>query len=259
MSRHSPSRRRFVCGTSALTLGLLAGCTGNTDGSTSTSTSSGQPTTEGTSGDGTTTADTADDATTTRLPAPRDVSFEASTGTTLQGTLYGSGSCGVVLVPQVNLDRESWKPQASRLADHGALVLAIDEGEEKAAGVSGAVNYLRSEQDVDDVVLVGASTGGEAVVTAAAQLSEAPAGVVTLSAAGGVTHAADLSGQKLFVVGTRDEDRFVDTARSLHEQAPSPAELLTYDLPTHGQRFFDSPVGDDVLDRIVSLTSAACS
>lgn len=265
MTAVSRTRRRVLVGAGTLVSTGLAGCASRgTDGDQSTSQS---PTTETPPRSDTPAASTTSEhePTTSALPGTtsstgtRDVTFESSTGSALRGTLYGEGTCGVVLVPQVNMDRESWKPQATQLATNDVLAFPIDEGEEKAAGVAGAVRYLRETQRVENVVLVGASTGGEAVLTAAAGLEDGVDGLVTLSAAGGAEHAADLTGQKLFVVSEDDESRFVDTARTLHERAASPKELLVYEGSTHGQPFFSSKHETDLLSHVVPLVEAACT
>lgn len=177
----------------------------------------------------------------------------------MEGSLFGSGTCGVVLVPQINLDRESWVPQAERLASRGLVALPIDEGDQRAAAVQGAVEFLRSERGVEQVVLVGASTGGEAVVVAGAKLADQVDGVVALSAAGGGDYADRLSGQKLFVVSRGDERRFVRIAKRLHEKASDPKRLVTYDGDAHGQRLFESAHRDSLWNELDALTDQTCS
>lgn len=243
--------RRRLLGLASLGVTGLTGCLGDDGGSgAQTSTTTSTPTA---TGDETTTGPTATSGTQT-------VTFTSRAGTDVTGTLYGTGNCAIVLVPQINLDRESWRPQAERLADAGHLALAIDEDEEnRAASVLGAVDYLRSERSVTRVVLMGASTGGEAVVVANATADDgAVDGVIALSAAGGADRAADLQGRKLFVVALGDEDRFVQTARELHENAPDPERLITYDGSAHGQGLFDSTHGEDLWTEISGLVESVC-
>lgn len=187
------------------------------------------------------------------------VSFVAPHGATIEASLYGNGDCGVILVPQVNLDRESWQPQAELIADMGHLALAIDEdSDNRSASVRGAIQYLREEQAVSTIVLVGASTGGEAVVVANANTDTPVAATVTLSAAGGTEHASTLEGRSLFVVSNGDEDRFVRIAQELHEAAPEPKQLVEYDGSAHGQGLFDSPHGDALRSTVRSFIADVC-
>ncbi|MBX0324314.1 alpha/beta hydrolase [Halomicroarcula sp. F13] len=213
------------------------------------------PTTTETTSDATASSSATESTTTT---GSSDVSFDTSGGATVEGTLYGAGDCGVVLVPQINLDRESWRPQAERLASNGWLALAIDEGEQRVAAVRAAVEFLRSERAVSSVVLVGASTGGAAIVGAAAEIPDRVDGVVTLSAAGGAERAGALTGQKLFVVSEGDEQRFVDIATRLHDDASDPKRLLTFDGAAHGQRLFESEHSAAVWSAMFDLLGDAC-
>lgn len=248
--------------TGAVATGALAGCSG--EDSTSPGAADGEDPTGTTASPRTTTRSTeAQEATSTEAqegtPQKQSVSFESPAGTEVHGTLFGSGTCGIVLVPQINLDRESWFPQAERLASRGLVALPVDEGDQRAAAVRGAISFLRDEHDVDRVVLLGASTGGEAVVVAGAEAADEVDGVITLSAAGGADHAADLSGTKLFVVSEDDEERFVRIAEQLHEQAPEPKQLLVLPGGAHGQRLFESDQQQRVREEIDTLLDQACS
>ena len=193
------------------------------------------------------------------LENPRLVSFEAPHGATIKATAYGSGDCGFVLVPQINKDRESWQPQAEYIAEMGHLALAIDEDPDNRSGsVRAAIRYLDEQQGVSALILVGASTGGEAVVVANAKTDVTVDGMITLSAAGGADHASELQGRSLFVVSTGDEDRFVRIARELHQGAPDPKMLVEYEGSAHGQGIFESEHGDDLRDRVRTFVSDAC-
>lgn len=188
------------------------------------------------------------------------VSFDAPHGTTIDGSLYGDGDCGIVLVPQINLDRGSWSEQANTLTEEGYLVLAIDEDpDDRVNSILGAVDYLTDEHSITQSVLIGASSGGEAVVKANATAPNRPiAGTVAISPGGGADQAADLQGRLLFAVSRGDDSRFVETTRQLHQNAPDPKELAEYDGSAHGQDIFDTDHGDDLMERITNLLSSAC-
>lgn len=268
------SRRQFL-----VSVGIvgLAGCTGirpgDEPGGTDTATPTATSTTTDSPAEGTATAagtetETATETQTTgtdspTTESPETVQFQSTAGTEVTGSLYGGrdGACGVVLVPQINLDRGSWQPQAERLAGIGHLVLAIDEDpNNRAESARGALKYLRRTVGVDRILLVGASSGGEAVVRADARAETGTVqGLVTLSAAGGVDVAEDLQGRKLFVVSENDDDRFVRTAKQLHEKAPEPKALKIYSGSAHGQGIFDTTHGDDLADRLFGLVEDVCT
>lgn len=195
----------------------------------------------------------------TGTPRPDDVVF-SKPGGEVTATLYGGGDCAVVLVPQVDMDRQSWYQFAQRLAGRGYRAMAIDEGEtRKAAGVEAAISYLRDSVGVEMVVVVGASTGGEAAVRAAAAAkSDTVDGVVTLSAAGGADVANQLAMPALFVVSEGDAQRFVTTAEQLAEGAPGEDQLVTYDGDAHGQGLLQSPHAEALRRRIGSFLSQVC-
>lgn len=205
--------------------------------------------------------DTTDDADATDETEPEDVSFQSADGVELMGTVYGDGDCGVVLTPQINLERGSWGPQATQLAEQGYLAFAIDVDEDdRPASILGALRYLEEGHGIDRVVFVGASIGGEASVIANARAdAEVVGGVVAISPGGGTDYAADLTGRKLFVVAEGDDDRFVETTETLHEEASKPKELQIYDGSAHGQALFDNEHGDDLVRWIAALVEDAAS
>lgn len=254
MSKNASGRRRVLRRTAGFVcLVGTAGCLGgepNEEASSQTQT------------DRTPETDATDDVPTsdTENGSPQSVSFEAPHGATIDATLYGSGDCGVVLVPQINKDRGSWKQQAEMIAELGHHVLAIDEDpDNRSASVRGAIQYFRAERDVSTLVLIGASSGGEAVVVANAKSDAGTVdGTITLSAGGGADRAANLHGRLLFVVSKNDDDRFVRVARQLHENAPGPKELVEYNGSAHGQGIFETTHGDDLRNRVRTLLSNAC-
>lgn len=238
--------------------GTATTITVNEDTTTTTATTEATDTTTDTTTEETTNED--GENTTTTEDRPANVSFEAPHGETILATLYGEGDCGIVLVPQINLDRESWAGEAKRLADQNHLVLAIDEDpDNRSASVRGAITFLREQQEVSSIVLIGASSGGEAVVVANANAPDgAVDGTIAISPGGGADHASELQGRTLFVVSENDDDRFVRVANELHEGAPEPTALVTYEGAAHGQRIFESDHGDDLRGRITAFVEAVC-
>jgi len=265
MAPPDPDRRRILRGLFVAATALLAGC-GETDRTTpepapppnetgATATDAFGP---GPEGDETPIAnDTAPPPTGTAVP--NDVVFSKPGGGEVAGTMYGGGDCAVVLVPQVDMDRQSWDQYGKHLAERGYRALAIDEGEDrKAAGVEGAVRFLRNTVGVTTVIVVGASTGGEAAVRAAVDRPESVDGVVTISAAGGQDVAGQLTMPTLFVVSEADAQRFVTTAEALVDGAPGETELITLEGDAHGQHLFQSPHAEMLRTRIDRFVEAVC-
>lgn len=194
----------------------------------------------------------------TGTPVPDDVVFSKPGGGEVPATVYGSGDCGVVLVPQDDMGRQSWDRYARRLAASDYRAIAIDEGEQRrAAGVTAAVRYLRDELDVETVVVVGASVGGGAAVRASAENPDVVDGLVAISPADGADRAGDLTMPALVVVSESDDEQFVTTAETLADGAGE-AELVTYEGEAHGQHLLDSPHADDLRSRIGEFVATVC-
>lgn len=256
--------RRHILATSGSLLGAIAvaGCLqddGDEDGETTTTIEGTTAEETGDGDDGTTQADETTEETTVG-DRPAVVTFDAPHGATIEGTLYGRGDCGVVLVPQINLDRGSWEGDAKRLADQEYLVLAIDEDpDDRPSSVRGAIRYLREQHDVSSLVLIGASSGAEAAVIANANSDkEEVDGTIALSPGGGEEYASELQGSTLFVVSEGDDERFVRVTKELHNNAPHPSELITYPGSAHGQGILESEHGEDLRTRIVEFVQSAC-
>lgn len=195
----------------------------------------------------------------TGTPVPDDVVFSKPGNGEVSATRYGTGDCGVVLVPQMDRDRQSWDRYARRLDDDGYQALAIDEGEErKAAGVAAAISYLREQRDVSSVVVVGASSGGQAVIEATADDSTAVDGLVALSPAGGEDAASSLDLPALVLVAEDDEPA-AGVAERIAASAPGESELVTYDGEAHGQALLESDHADAVRARILEFLQSVCA
>lgn len=194
-----------------------------------------------------------------------DVTIEAEaedeeSTVSVDGITFGSDDavCGIVFVPQINMDRASWTTQAEALTGDGRFGLAIDPDENRTNAIRGALEYLRTTVGVEHVVLVGASIGGEAAVVAAAEAKDEVDGLVALSPSGSTERASDISARSLFVVAEDDDKRFIETTRTLHENAPEPKQLEILSGDDHGQRLFETDRGDKLEEWIDELIENAC-
>jgi pimeloyl-ACP methyl ester carboxylesterase len=183
-------------------------------------------------------------------PAAQRAVFPGTGGQPLVGFTVGTGSVGVVLANQAGNDACSWVGYANELVQKGYRVMAFDfngEGDSAPSDGSGgddvaaAAKYLRSRPGVSDIVLIGASRGGTAVLVAATNLQPPPKAVVSLSApaaynrddAGSVV--AGLTMPTLFVAAD-DDATFAADARSMSQKAPKDrATLKIVPGGSHGQ------------------------
>jgi alpha-beta hydrolase superfamily lysophospholipase len=124
-------------------------------------------------------------ATSTTSAAGRAVNFAASDGTQLSATLYDSSNRpapAVILVHMLGRSRDDWDNVASRLADAGLVVLAIDlRGHGRSSGANAGVAVMLPPM-VDDVRAAVTWIGGRPNVT--------PGGIAIAGASLGANLAA---------------------------------------------------------------------
>lgn len=118
--------------------------------------------------------------------------FRAANGATLGGVLAGNGRVGVVLAHQSDGSVCQWWPFVGQFVQRGFRVLAFDfEGygasttaadttDSLTVDVRAAAARLRAA-GASRIVLIGASMGGTAVLSAAAQRTPGVAAVISLS------------------------------------------------------------------------------
>lgn len=279
MTDEHVTRRRALKGLTGLAVaGSLAGCAGS-DGSESTETTAERGSNDGPEATTTTTDTPADDGeteaetdsagetettgATSDESAARTVTFPSSTGEEVTATRWGEGDCAAVFLHGVGYDREDWTPQAAAVAENGhtALSLALnhDDRESNVEATVGAVDYLKSERGVETVVLVGASAGANAVVKTDANTDVDVAGSFVLAPGRAADLGAELSGRTFFAVGEGDSERFVETTKQLHSDAPGPKELVMLDSSEHAQGIFDTDAGDRLQSLIVEFVDTVCA
>jgi alpha/beta superfamily hydrolase len=202
------------------------------------------------------------------------VSFATSDGGTIHGDLYGTGGRGVVLVHGGRFDKASWGMQAQALTKAGFRVLAIDlrgYGRSRGPGdsdlftaplqldVLAAVRYLRSA-GVTTVSLVGASIGGDAAASAAADAAPGEIDRLVMLAATTSRPPESLPGRTLFIVaegdlGSGDVPR-LPKIREQYESARGPKELVVLDGDAHAQLLFATAQRERLTQEIVRFLSA---
>ena len=174
-------------------------------------------------------------------PKAGDIRFSAADGTKLVGHRYGSGTTAVVLVHQIRGSICQWAPYAKRLASLGYTAFALDlrgngDSQRRAypanqrygGDVAAAVKAVR-RLGARKVFLVGASLGGSAAISAAANTRPGVDGVVSVSGAADLAGAIDavthVQVPSLFVAGADDTD-FATDARRLYAASPAKDKTL---------------------------------
>lgn len=197
----------------------------------------------------------------------RPVTFDSLDGSRPEGrgTLFGTGDCGVVLVPGSSFAEESWHPQARQLAADGRVVLTLDftsaeyGGSDTPEDVLGAVRFLRGSVGVGRVVLVGASSGGYSVLVANTRAEPGRVdGTVAIAHPDGVGLARDLHPPLLFAVS--QDDDVVDAAdvEATYRGSPEHKKLVTFEGETHAQGLFETRHADELLEAIREFVDGVC-
>ena len=199
------------------------------------------------------------------------VNFETGDGQTLQGTLYGSGTTGILFLNMGDNHQASWSDLAEQAAQLGYLALTYNyryrENGNVTRGIAGhlpedvfaALDFLH-QQGAQELVMAGASLGGMLAAKIAAE-AQAVAVVIIASpmevpSIGFAVDAAELqaiTAPKLFI--TSENDHIVDPAalKSMYELAVEPKKLFVYPGVAHGTEIFTTSNGTDLSERLLDF------
>lgn len=206
-------------------------------------------------------------------PAQSTVSFPAQDGGVVFADVYGSGDRAVVLAHGGQFNKESWKPQALVLVQHGYRVLALDfRGYGKSHGpgdkdpmdaalyldVLAAVRYLHTA-GAKSVSVVGGSMGGSAAGDASIASRPGEIDRIVMLGAAPNGPADKLKSPALFIVARNDADESELRLPEIQKQyllAPQPKRLVILDGSAHAQFLFETSQGGRVMREILSFLAA---
>ncbi|MFE7706214.1 alpha/beta hydrolase family protein [Streptomyces sp. NPDC057486] len=151
------------------------------------------------------------------------------TGGYMPGGASGAGTgAGIVLAHQSDGTACQWKDKADELHRLGYRVLAVNSAGQEVSEIVGAAGYLRGK-GAKKLLLMGASKGGTAVLTAAPELEPQPDAVVSLSAPtlysgmNALGAVPKLTAPVLYMAAEYDE-YFGDDAKTLNRASNKAAE-----------------------------------
>jgi pimeloyl-ACP methyl ester carboxylesterase len=202
--------------------------------------------------------------------AQKTISFPTEDGGVISANLYGTGERGVVLAHGGRFTKESWKPQAERLASAGFRVLAFDFrgfGESHGPGeknfdsapfqldVLAAVRYLRAA-GVKSISVVGGSFGGAAAGDAS--IASRPGEIERIVMLGAAPNqpAEKLKSAVLFIVArddANDDGPRLPGIKRQFEKAPEPKRLIVLDGSAHAQFLFQTDQAERVMQEILDF------
>jgi len=184
------------------------------------------------------------------------IQMRASDGAFVYGVEIGTGTTGVVFGHQYGSDHCEFIEFARELASRGYRALTIDfrgngasfggDGRRLDRDIAAAVTQLRSD-GATRIKLAGASMGGTAVLTAAARITPAVDGAVSLSAAAryrglDAVRAVGRSRAPVRFVAARRDVRFANDARTLMRASKARDKaILVVAGGRHGSSLLDVP------------------
>jgi len=180
-------------------------------------------------------------------------SSQAGTGEAVEvggaeAIVWGEGKRGAVLAHGAVYDAASWEDQAQRIAESGAVALAVEDT--SAQSVAEAARYLKDERGVRAVTLIGASAGTGGVLGAAEENPGLADGVILLSGTGDVSGLGEYP--KLFVAS--EGEGLAPEIRRMTEEAPGDRnEALILSGDAHAQAIFDTDQGERLGQAILEL------
>ena len=199
-----------------------------------------------------------------------EVHFTAADGTKLAGLRFGKSQTAVVFAHELGGGVCQWMPYARQLAAKGYLTLAFDfRGYGSSQTRTGSAKW-RLPMDVNTaakearklgakhVILVGASMGGTAVLTAAPNVQPPVNAVVSLSGPAEFGRMkADAAAPKLtmpvlYMVGSLDQD-FVPDAHTLYDATTVQDKTLEVrDTADHGVRLLGNAATRAIFERFLA-------
>jgi pimeloyl-ACP methyl ester carboxylesterase len=168
------------------------------------------------------------------------VTFPAAQGQVVEAFASGTGGTALVFAHQADGDVCQWVPRAMDLAKDGYRVVAVNSAGSEVAELTAAAAYARSE-GATRVLLIGASKGGTAALSAAGVITPKVDAVVSLSAPatyGGMDASSVVPTltMPVFYMAADLDSTFADSTRQLSKATKEAKEndLWIVDGSNHG-------------------------
>jgi len=198
-------------------------------------------------------------------PAPDDADREPIV---LDGRIFGDGEVGIILAHMRPADQSSWWDFATQLAATGDYtVLTFDfRGYGESTGekqfdridtdLEAAYAYMRSDLDIDEIFVVGASMGGTAALVAGPRLDTA--GIVSISSPSQFPDidaeqtVGDITEPKLFITSQDDVPAY-RSHEIFWERSQPPKERHIFPGDAHGTDILATEHGPELERRIIGF------
>ena len=206
--------------------------------------------------------------------AARTITFATEDGATLGGTIHGTASSNNWVILSNNGDgrQANWQPLAEALARRGYAVLTYD-WRGLGASSSSARDWTLAPRDTQAAVTAARANGAQRLILGGGSLggitsikqagSPGVAGIVVISSPSNVApltiSAQEMAGiavPKLFVASRRDQIVPLEQTVLLHDNAPQPKALHTYDGSAHGSDLLTSGDRDHLVNLVADFVAA---
>lgn len=189
------------------------------------------------------------------------VNFKTEDGGTIEASLFeGTKDLAVVFSHGAVFNKESWYVLCEKLQAKGVTSLSLDlrgYGKSKkgntnkmAYDILGAIDYLTAK-GFKNIVLVGGSMGGAAILNALELKTEATIRkVVLLSPASNIGIGSD-SIEKLFVVS--ENEGFYARVKESFDNSVQPKEFKEFEGSYHAQHMFKSDYAEELSQLIIDF------
>ncbi len=169
--------------------------------------------------------------------------------------VWGEGTYGVVLAHGAAFDAASWEPQATRIAEAGMVVVAVENIDPEA--IVAAATFLRDERGATAVAFVGGSAGAGGIMDAVAA-GDADADQLILLSPNSVVDGLGTE-PKLFIAS--EDEPVADASTEMAETAEGEDnDALILPGSAHAQNIFDTDQGEPtvqaILDRLQEFAQA---
>ena len=189
----------------------------------------------------------------------KEVSFTTDDQATIYAELQKRGPHAVLLAHGAIFNKESWGEFEQALLQHNYTVLAIDfrgygkstQGNQSRAlykDILAGVQFLKDEQGISKITLLGASMGGAAAAKASVNSKPGNIDQLILLSPASIYQPEKLKGQLLCIAS--EDEHLVKALRFSFDNAPQPKTLKLIPGSVHAQHIFKTSQAD-VLTKII--------
>ncbi len=192
----------------------------------------------------------------------KEVQFEAADGGVIHGSLFGLYSDAVILAHGKVFNKESYYDLCEIFSKNKITSLAFDfrgyglskPGSSGLAGlgedVIGAISFMKKQDFVKNITLLGSSMGGAAVLNASKLYKpEEIKSVIALSST--FTDGVNVIDVPVHYIGSEDE-KFAEGIKNMHTNTRSKKSIHFFKGNVHGQNIFAAESRDELISLIIS-------